>query len=411
MADHTLGQIFMPELMKPEKSILDALTLNADVKPLTLSRGSGLFSYSVAFEGTTIGHIRMAGTGPLRRDIRLTLNEVVPVPVQRVIAKKLEWITNRVHTAFEDQRVLEQNAHQDMLHALGPITHPKVKVPTPFGWKEMGALCYPGMLTHLLGDHFEMQAINSHSLAYGLSGFMINYADADIKIPAMRIMMDNGHAEIWGRGNRERARAALGESLLDQAYALARRTVADPDLLTGAREITKDLIAAQPATSQFTDTRGKALMSAARGEPLDEDAQTYLQRAFPHVNDFPDNNDSWAWHSPRRPHPCVAQVDLGHGFAAQVLKEKTISSPNYHAAITFKGVRVRDAQVGFLPGTPAEIKAPLVFAAETALADVHPAFAATLPWRPEFVTEVTDPKVRLARRMLEAFDVHPTMEM
>lgn len=345
-------------------------------------------AHRIVFENQEIGNIQIGahyeqGGRLSRHEVKATLYDAVPERVTDAVFARLRPFAQYVARKHEESLIREQQVMDNMLHRIGPVDSPKVKTPYDGPRRDVEALLFPGMLQRVLGDEFSAQP--GERSGYNNYEFLFSYEEDGIRIPAFRIytgVRPEGPVEIWGRGDRERARNwFVSEALRDAARTVAE-TAADPVMLDDARR----LVAILPPSARGVHLNGtvsdvrKKCATARNNEEFHYSILMYAR-------------------SPTEEAP-TREAAFGDGFTVQTgfsLGRAT------RMRVSHDGRPIMDDNTGFIPGIPEPEKVLIIQGAVRTMSALWPEFAEA------HAREAMGEKVRvvaeegISERLLEEF--------
>lgn len=346
-------------------------------------------AHRIMFEGREIGNLQIrmkrGPDGAYRQDVIALLSDVVPKRATEAIFARLRPYEVYVMRAHEDAIIRERVVMDNMLHEIGPVDGDRVKMSYEGPDSDVHALLFPGMLSHVLGPRFTLE--KSHNSLLSDTKLLCSYSEEGIVLPAFRLCTSKNDAgiswQIWGRGNRERARYGFVSDAIRAAGRVMAETASDPDLLASARSIIETLpVSAREfhVGSAVSDVRPVCSNDRAR-----QDQRIVLWAGLT-PDDEPD-----------------VHADFGDGFTVLT---GFPGSRNTSMRVLHKGRPVMDDQVGFIPGIPREESVLITQGAVMAASARSPVF---LKKHSQFALGVDDETLsedRLTNRILEEFG-HP----
>lgn len=191
----------------------------------------------VGFEESIIGQvdIKHQYDNPGNYSVEAVIKDIVPERLMPSIAHRLRTVVAAINDYKVDREIAYQRAEDNLMEIMGPIDSQRVKVNTEIPERELITLTFPGMIDHIIGPGFSMStdvASNNRERV-----MISSYQENGVKIPAFRIAVkkdwreinQNGRIEIWGRGNRERARENFVRELIISSIKARENLVGNQD--------------------------------------------------------------------------------------------------------------------------------------------------------------------------------------
>lgn len=365
----------------------DNETLNVPgMSPLSVVFRRG--AHRIVFDKQEIGNLQVRMVRPqgegYRYEVIAYLDDVVPARVTEPVFARLRPYAAYVMHQHENALLREQAVMDNMLLRLGPVDGAKVKMPYEGPRRDLEAFLFPGMYPLVLGQGFTVRS--APESGYHRYQYLCSYQEDGITLPAFRLSVvphsEDAPVEIWGRGDRERARYGFVSDALAEAGRIAAETAADPEMIEDARR----LIGLLPPGAR--DTHLEAEVRDVRGW-----VPTYSRDGGFHYTVLM-NGLSSRRNSPAR------EAAFGDGFT--VLTGFPEGHPT-RMRVLHNGRPVMDDISGFIPGIPREERVLIVQGAVRTMSALWPQFAEAHAHEALGLRVKEDVEDGLAERLMEEF--------
>lgn len=318
-------------------------------------------AHRVVFDNQEIGNIQIGtyygeGRRPNHHEVKATLYDAVPDRIAEAVFGRLRPYAQYVSRKHEESLIREQRVMDNMLHRIGPVDSAKVKTVYDGPRRDLEALLFPGMLSYVLGDEFSVGGASSSG--YQNYEYLCSYEEDGVRLPAFRLHTqahgDDARVEIWGRGDRERARNGFVSEALQDAGRIAAETAADPIMMEDARR----LVGLLPHSARGVHlTEGVSAVRKSCALTRDGGGFHYslLMYALSQVEEAP-----------------TREAAFGDGFTVQTGFSRGRAT---RMRVLHDGRPVMDDLVGFIPGVPDPERVLIIQGAVRTMSALWPKFA------------------------------------